>query len=101
MPVNYNRIKRWNEKESIDIEYDTLSAALVRIQDAISIYGEKAEIRRVNDRYDDTDWLAIHVEEDETDDEMARRIAQEEIQENTRTAYERKQYEELKKKFEK
>lgn len=85
--------------ESIDLEYSTLSDALETIQSLIDRYGPDAVILEYDADYSDNKYLAVSVKVPETDEEMARRIKEEERWEAEKTARDRVEFERLKAKF--
>lgn len=78
-----------------DMYHDTLADARKQIDHLIAQYGETAQIQPYREDYDDTDRLGVFVDRIETDEQMAKRIAQEERMEDL----ERYRYEQLKAKF--
>ena len=99
MTVNRERKLVWHEKTSIDFEYDTLDKAIANLQRYREDYGGDARIDERHHEYSDGTYLAIMVNEPETDKEMASRIAREEHHAARQEEYERKEYERLQKKF--
>jgi len=85
--------------ESLDLEYSTLSDALDTIQCLIDKYGPDAAILEYEDQYSDNKYLAVSIKVPETDEEMARRIREEERWEADKTARDRAEFERLKAKF--
>lgn len=86
--------------EELDIKYSTLGSALQTIQRLIEKYGKKADIDTHSYPYDDREYLYVYAERPETDEEMHRRILQEEQREKSREEQDRREFERLKKKFE-
>lgn len=86
--------------EEVDIKYSTLGSALETIQRLVEKYGEKADIDTYSYAYSDTEYLYVYAEREETDEEMQRRILQEERWEKRREEQEKADFERLKKKFE-
>jgi hypothetical protein len=75
MTVNRERKLVWHEKTSIDFEYDTLDEAIAKLQSHREDYGGDARIEERHHEYSDGTYLAIMVNEPETDREMTTRIA--------------------------
>jgi hypothetical protein len=64
----------------VDIKWcTTLKSALSQIQGLIAQYGEDAEINPYSPDYTDSEYLGVYIMRPETDEEMAARIANEEI----------------------
>ena len=93
MAVDRNRKLVPKEKTSIYLEHNTLDEAIALLERLRESYGGKAVIKNVS-RFGD-DYLALMVETPETDQQMNRRIAEEEQREKR----EREDYERLAKKF--
>jgi hypothetical protein len=83
----------------VDIKWGTLKDALEKIQDLIAEYGEDAEIDTYQERYSDTEYLGVYVHRPETDEEMKRRIAEEEKWDAQQARRDREEFERLKAKF--
>lgn len=99
MAVNRERQKIWRERDVIDINHDTLDQAIKTLQGFRDEYGGDARIERRDYAYEDRQYLAVMVQEDETDKEMQRRIQQEEERDSWMAERERKEFERLKAKF--
>lgn len=99
MTVNRNRMKVWREVTSLDLEYETLVDAITTLERYRAQYGDACRIQKQDYAYDDGFYYAVMCERDETDAEMAKRIAQEEKWDAERTARERAEFERLKVKF--
>ena len=99
MAVDRNRKLVWHEKISIDFEYDTLDEAIAKLQSHRADYGGDARIEEHPRTYSDGTYLAIMVNEPETDREMTKRIAQEEHYAAQQEERDRQDYERLQKKF--
>ena len=100
MPVNRERQRiRDYSGSRVDIKYGTLGEALEKIQGLIETYGEDAEIDTYTPRYSDSEYLGVYVQRLETDEEMAARIANEEIWEANWAERDRQEFERLKAKF--
>jgi len=82
-----------------DIKYGSLKHALAEIQSLIAAYGEDATIDTYSPPYSDSEYLGVYVKREETDKEMAARIANEEENEAWRAKRDAEEYERLKKKF--
>ena len=83
----------------VDIKYGSLKDALAEIQNLIAKYGEEATIEAYTPAYSDSEYLGVYAKREETDKEMANRIASEEENEKWRAARDAEEYERLKKKF--
>ena len=95
MTVNRERMTLPRCKEDIDLDYTTLGEVSKLIQDLIIRYGSSALIYEKRPGH-----LGVYVQEPETDKEMADRIALEEKYAARKIEVERRQYEELRSKFE-
>jgi hypothetical protein len=96
--VDRNRMMFPKRLESLDLEYSTLSDALDTIQCLIDRHGPDAMIREYED-YSENKYLAVSIKVPETDEEMTRRIKEEERWEAEKTARDRVEFERLKAKF--
>ena len=85
----------------LDLEYLTLKDASARIQELIARYGEDANIKMRSEPYSDSEYLGIYAARAETDQEMARRIAQEEKWAKEQEERDRRDFERLSAKFNK
>ena len=99
MAVDRNRKLVWHQKTSIDFEYDTLDKAIANLQRYREDYGGAARIEGRHHEYSDGTYLAIMVNEPETDVEMTLRIAREERSAAIQEERDRQDYERLQKKF--
>lgn len=88
-------------KSSLDFEYDSLETALRKITQAIEDYGKDATIKPYNEPYDTSNkqYLGIYAMDPETDEELKRRIDNEERHEKAREKHEKAEFERLRKKF--
>jgi hypothetical protein len=93
-----NRMMFPKRMESLDLDCSTLSSALETIQCLIDKYGPDATICEYEDHYS-VKYLAVYVKVPETDQEMAKRIREEERWEADKTARDRVEFERLKAKF--
>jgi len=99
MTVDRDRKMVWHEKTELYLSYNTIDEAIAMLEGIKASYGGSARIEKRQHRYDDGEYLAVDVEEPETDAEMARRIAQEEAHEARMAERDRSEFERLKKKF--
>ena len=99
MTVNRNREKVRRTRDTVDLEYDTLDAAIAQLEGYRKLYGGDAVINLIDRPYDDTEFLAVTIMEDETDKEMQHRIEQQERLLALRVQHERNEFERLKAKF--
>jgi hypothetical protein len=99
MTVNRERLMVLKRMESLDLDCSTLGSALETIQCLIDKYGPDAMICEYNAGYSDDKYLAVSVKVPETDQEMAKRIREEEQWEANKTARDRAEFERLKAKF--
>ena len=100
MPVNRERQRiRVYSGYDVDIKYSTLRHAREHIDWLIETHGAEAEIDTYTPRYSDTEYLGVYVQRLETDEEMAARIANEEIWEANWAERDRQEFERLKAKF--
>ena len=83
----------------VDLDYDTLKRAAERIQHLISLYGEDAQIKKRQEAYSDYEYLGVYTNRLETDQEMSRRIREEEEQEARQAKRDADDYARLKAKF--
>jgi len=97
--VDRNRKSHMQFKDSFDISFSRLGYVLKQIQTAIKFYGPDAELRKYNELYDDGEYIGIFAMTPETDQEMAKRIAQEEGRESAAEAREKAEFERLEKKY--
>jgi len=97
--VNRERMMSPRRMETLDLDYSTLSSALETIQCLIDKYGPDAMICEYDADYSDNKYLAVSVKVPETDQEMAKRIREEERWEADMTARDRVEFERLKAKF--
>ena len=96
MTVNRERMMSLRRMGTLDLEYSTLIDALDTIQCLIDKYGPDAMICEYDADYSDNKYLAVSVKVPETDQEMARRIKEEERWEAEKTARDRVEFERLK-----
>ncbi len=99
MTVNRERKLVWHEKTSIDFEHDTLDEAIANLQRHREDYGGNARIEERHHEYSDGTYLAIMVNEPETDQEMTYRITREEKYATIQEERDRQEFERLQKKF--
>ena len=99
MTVNRERKLVWHEKGSIDFEYNTLDESIDKLQHYRADYGGDARIEERHREYSDGTYLAIMVNELETDKEMAHRIAREEKYAAQQEEFDRREFERLQNKF--
>ena len=83
----------------LDLDYDTLKEAAERIQHLISLYGESARIEKRQESYSDYEYLAVYQDRLETDEEMDKRIREEEQREAWQAKREAEEYARLRAKF--
>lgn len=78
--VNRERQLRAREQTTVYLDCVTLARALAEIKDLIKTYGKDAKLEYTREQYSDSDkeYLRVFVEELETDEELAARIAYEE-----------------------
>lgn len=99
MTVNRERKMIEVEYTSIDFEYNTLDEAIERLQKYRAELGGDAWFIIRQHAYSDNAYLALMTTRPETDAEMAKRIAGEELQTALREQQERETFERLAKKF--
>lgn len=99
MAVNRERQKVWREKCALGIDYCSLDAAIKTLLDYRAQYGSFARIEKRHHPYGDDEYLALMVQEDETDKEMKARIQKEEQHEAWKAERDRQEYERLLAKF--
>lgn len=80
-------------------EGDKVVDLIEELKEKVKTYGEGLYIDKVYGTYGDSDYLAFHISQPETDTQMAVRIQQEEQTEANSRAWELKQYEALKAKY--
>lgn len=97
--IDRNRKKINYHAESVDITYTNLGTALERMKYLVDTYGKDAYIDTYSEGYSETEYLYVYANREETDDEMNKRIAQEEKWEKAREEQELKDFERLKAKF--
>lgn len=93
------RKKVWREKDRLNLSGFTLVQAILRLQEHRDEYGKDAVIEWRDYKYDDGQYLAVMVQEDETLQEMNERIAREKKWADSLLQDERKEFERLKAKF--
>ena len=96
MTVNRERKMVQARVYYLDLEYNTLADARMEIDRLIAEYGETALLKTYHEAWDDTDRLGVFVDRAETDDEMAKRIAQEEYYAAQQAERDRREYDRLK-----
>jgi hypothetical protein len=84
----------------IHLEYGTLKQAAECIQHLIEKYGEEAMILLRQEDYSNSEYQGVYVKRLETDQEMTRRIQEEEEWEALQARREAEDYARLKAKFE-
>jgi len=94
MAVNRERKMVRAEQDSIDVE-GSLKQMAERIAYLIATYGEDASIDKEFYQYDDGYYFAVFKDVPETDEQMTKRIAQEETWEKFHQADQKAQYERL------
>ena len=100
MAVNRERkMIKAHTGSDVDIKYRTLKVALEHIQYLISEYGEDAEITTYQEQWSDREYLGVYIKRLETDEEMARRIAEEKRWDAQQARRDREEFERLKAKF--
>ena len=99
MTVNRERKMVQARAYYLDLDYETLADARKEIDRLIAEYGETAVIKTYQESWDDTDRLGVFVDRAETDDEMAKRIAQEERYEKDQAEWDRREFDRLKAKL--
>jgi hypothetical protein len=99
--VNYERILRSREKETVWLDGCTLAGAIEQLKLLVKTYGEKATLDSTCEKYSDSDkeYLRVFTMEPETDDEMNARIAQEDRYAAIREDHDRREFERLQAKF--
>jgi hypothetical protein len=99
MTVNRERKKVWREATSLDMEFSSLDSVIAELQSYRNQYGAHTRIEKRHYDYSDRVYYAVMCERDETDQEMARRIREEERWEADKAARDRVEFERLKAKF--
>jgi hypothetical protein len=99
MAVNYERKKVKREVATLDIDYSTVAEAIRELQSVRKCHGNDARIERSRYEYSDGEYWAITAMFDETDEEMRKRIAEEEKWEADQAVRDRRDFERLKAKF--
>lgn len=99
MSVNRDRKMIAVEHTKIDLDYDTLDEVLTRFQKYREEVGGDAFFEIRYHSYSDVTYMALMTRRPETDAEMAKRIAQEELNETVREKREREEFKRLAKKF--
>lgn len=84
-----------------EFNYDKLSFVKQQIEELIEAYGPDAEIRLDYEEYSNADkeYMYVYKLVPETDDEMNRRILQEQANQVAKEEYERLEFERLQAKF--
>jgi hypothetical protein len=80
LKINYGRKMVTKEQTSVNFEYDTLETVLKEVKRLIKDYGKDAKIMMRRTEYSDSDkeYMYLYKDEPETDEAMAKRIADEE-----------------------
>lgn len=99
MAVNRERKKIKREVDTLDIDYSTVAEAIRELQSVRERYGDDARIGRAQYDYSESEYWAITCMVDETDEQMRKRIAQEEKWEAEQAERDRRDFERLKAKF--
>lgn len=99
MKVNRERARVWREVTSVHMDYMSLDGMIAEFQNYRNQYGAHTRIEKQEYAYEDGYYYAIMQERDETDEEMNRRISQEERWAEERAAHERAEFDRLKAKF--
>lgn len=99
MTVNYERKKVKREVATLDIDYSTVAEAIRELQSVAEYAGNDALIERSQYDYGDGEYWAITAMFDETDEQMRKRIAEEERWEAEQAERDRRDFERLKAKF--
>lgn len=89
------------EAESISFEYTSIGSLLETFKRLNKEYGPEAEIQSCYYPYDNSDskYFAVFAKRPETDKEMNKRIAQEEVWQKEQDERDRRDFERLKLKF--
>lgn len=84
-----------------NFDYDKLSSVLKQVENLIKEYGPDAEIRTRCDSYSSSDkeYMYVYKSEAETDEEMEKRIADEEKWIKIREEHDRAEFDRLQEKF--
>ena len=99
MAVNYERKKVEREVATLNIDYSTVGEAIRELQTVRKSYGADARIERAHYQYEPGEYWAITAMFDETDEQMHKRIAQEEKWEAEQAVRDGRDFERLKAKF--
>ena len=99
MNVNRERKVVPVEVTQLYIDGDTIKDVIAHLQKMALSYGESAIISKEREPYSDNTYLGVFVDRPETDEEMNKRIAQEEVWAKRHADARRQQYEALKKEF--
>jgi outer membrane protein TolC len=99
MTVNRERKKIWQEATVLDLEYDSLSESIAKLERYRVLFGDATRIQKQDYEYGDGTYLALMVERDETDAEMNKRIALEERWEAEQAERDLRDFERLKAKL--
>lgn len=99
MTVNRERMMVRKLVESADWVDSSLGYIRAKIDQAIEAYGETATLDWHQFMYDESRYLYIFADRPETDEQMAKRIEQEELLEQRRLARDRAEFERLSKQF--
>ena len=101
MIVNRERKMVSKEQTYVNFEYDTLGSVLQQVKQLIKEYGKDAKIMCHGDAYSNSDkeYMYVYMDEPETDDEMAKRIAYEEKWAKKAEEHEAREFKRLQAKF--
>ncbi len=99
MTVNRERQKIEVQVTTLDLDYLTLAQVAEQINNLITTYGADAKVSWHTERWDSSERYHVMVKQDETDEQMARRIAGEERIAAQVAERERAEFERLKAKF--
>lgn len=97
----HKRQKVWREVGTMHLYSPwTVEEVVASLQDYVRNYGPSIFIEMRTDRYDNSHkYIAVLLEEDETDKEFADRIEREEAEQKRAEKYERQAYERLRAKY--
>lgn len=101
MAVDRNRKVIWaNTGRSVSLDFMTVVDVIKEMNSVIDTYGDKVEIREEQGRYSDYTSLYYYIEREETDEEMNKRINEEEYYTKMAEDRDAKEFARLKAKFE-
>jgi hypothetical protein len=89
----------WRDKETVDFDYKTLGEGFKLLEELRIRYGDEARFDLHGLPYDDSEYLFIQVQEEETDEEYNKRLAQELRDQEQRLKRELDEYKRLQAKF--